>query len=46
VVTELQMVTREGRDTVHATLLRFNNVRFGQPLDESLFTVRQLEKGS
>jgi hypothetical protein len=46
VVTELQMVTREGRNTVHATLLRFNNVRFGQPLDESLFTVRQLEKGS
>jgi hypothetical protein len=46
VATELQMVTREGRDTVHATLLRFNNVRFEQPLDESLFTVRQLEKGS
>jgi hypothetical protein len=43
--TELQMVTREGNATVHATILQFNGVRFGQSLTEELFTVRQLEKG-
>jgi hypothetical protein len=45
VSTETQMVTREGNKTVHATLLRFNNIRFNQELDEDQFTVRQLEKG-
>ncbi len=45
VSTEFQMVTREGQATVHATVLQFNNVRFNQKLPESLFTVRQLEKG-
>ena len=45
VATEMQMVTREGNATVHATTLQFNNVRFNQKLDDGLFTVRQLEKG-
>ena len=45
VATEMQMVTREGRDTVHATVLRFDNVKFNQKLDANLFTVRTLEKG-
>jgi outer membrane lipoprotein-sorting protein len=43
--TEMQMVTREGQSTVHATILQFNDVRFNQKLSEDLFTVRQLEKG-
>ena len=45
VASELQMVTREGNATVHATVLQFNNVRFNQKLSEDFFTVRQLEKG-
>lgn len=45
VATDMQMVTKEGRTKVHATRLRWKNVRFNQGLDESLFTVRQLEKG-
>jgi Outer membrane lipoprotein-sorting protein len=45
IATELQMWTKEGKNTVHATVLQFNNVRFNQKLDESMFTVRQLEKG-
>lgn len=45
VPTEMQMVTREGRRTVHATVLQFNNVRFNQKLSPQLFTVRELEKG-
>jgi outer membrane lipoprotein-sorting protein len=45
VSSEMQMVTREGKNTVHATVLRFNNVKFNQQLDENQFTVRQLETG-
>lgn len=42
---EMEMVSREGRDTVHSTVLRFNDVRYNQKLGEDFFTVRQLEKG-
>jgi hypothetical protein len=45
VATEMTMVTRKGDQVQHRTLLRNSNVRFNQPLDEQLFTVRQLEKG-
>ena len=45
VATSLQMATKEGKRTVHATLLRFRNIKFNQKLPESLFTVRQLAKG-
>ena len=45
VAMELQMTTKEGKKTVHSTVIRFNNVKFNQPLDENMFTVRQLEKG-
>ena len=43
--TELQMVTKESRRTVHATVLKFDNVKFNQALDPAMFTVRRLEKG-
>jgi len=43
--TELQMVTKKGDRTLHKTVLTFNNMKFNQPLDESIFTVRKLEKG-
>jgi len=46
VATELQMVTKEGKKTTHATIIRISNVKFNQPLKESRFTVRQLEKGT
>ena len=45
VATEMQAVTKEGRNTVHATILHLRNVRFNQNLKASLFTTRQLEKG-
>jgi hypothetical protein len=41
----MAMVTRRGTQVQHRTLLRSRNVRFNQPLDEQLFSVRQLEKG-
>ena len=45
VATELHAVTKEGKRTTHATILNISNVKFNQPLKESRFTVRQLEKG-
>lgn len=46
IATEMQMVTKQGRDTVHATVLKFSNIKFNQRLDEDLFTLRRLEKGA
>ncbi len=45
IATELEMKTKEGKKTVHSTLLRFKNIRFNQNLKDSVFTVRRLEKG-
>ncbi|HKA15510.1 MAG TPA: outer membrane lipoprotein-sorting protein [Myxococcota bacterium] len=45
VATEMDMSTRKGEETLHRTVLSAKNVRFGQPLKEDFFTVRQLEKG-
>jgi len=43
--TEVTMTTKEGRITVHKTILKRENVKFNQDLEESRFTVRELEKG-
>ena len=43
--TETHMTTKKGKQTQHKTILHFNDVRFNQDMDESLFTVRRLEKG-
>ena len=45
VATEMEMVTKKGDTTLHKTVLRIDNVHFNQPMDESRFSVRQLEKG-
>lgn len=45
VSTETHMTTRLGRETMHRTVLRLENVRFNQNLEEGLFTVRRMEKG-
>ena len=36
--------TRKGK-TLHRTVLRSENVKYGQAVEESMFTTRQLEKG-
>ena len=43
--TEVQMTTRQGKKTLHSTVLRLHGVKFNQPFEESLFTVRRLEQG-
>jgi hypothetical protein len=45
VPTEMHMSTRKGEEILHRTVLSAKNVKFGQPLAEDFFTVRQLEKG-
>ena len=45
VPTEIHMTTKKGRETLHKTILKIHDVRFGQDLDAGFFSVRQLEKG-
>ncbi len=44
--TELDMRTVRNKETLHRTVMRFEDVRYGQDLDESLFSLRRLEKGT
>jgi len=41
----LTMKTTKGQTTLHRTVINVSNVKFGQDLDEQMFTVRRLEKG-
>jgi len=45
VPTEVHMTTKKGNVTFHKTILRHQDVKFGQDLDESFLSVRRLEKG-
>jgi len=43
--TEIHMTTKKGKKTEHKSILKFTNIKYNQDLDESLFSVRRLEKG-
>ena len=43
--TETLITKKKGKATVHKTILKMENTRFNQDLDDSIFTVRRLEKG-
>jgi len=45
VSTEYRMKTTKNKVTLHRTIMRWSNIKFNQPLDDGLFTVRRLEKG-
>ncbi len=45
VATEIEMKTKKGKKTLHTTILKQSDIKFGQDIDESFFTVRQIEKG-
>lgn len=45
VPTVMTMTTKKDKATLHKTILRQRDVRFGQDLGQDLFSVRQLEKG-
>ena len=44
-VTEIDAKTSKARKTLHRTILRFHDVKYNQPVNPDLFTVRRLEKG-
>ena len=44
-VTHMTMTTKKGKRTLHRTELRFSDVRYNQPLEDEMFSVRRLEKG-
>ena len=43
--TEVHMITKRGKATIHKTILTRTNVKFNLPMDADMFTVRRLEKG-
>lgn len=43
--TRMVVMTKRGKQTIHKTILNWNNVKFNQDLDYDLFTVRRMEKG-
>lgn len=45
VPTEMHMITRRGKATLHRTVLLVSNVEFNQAVDPDDFTLRRLEKG-
>ena len=45
VALETWMKTTRNKRTLHRTVLTMDNIKYNQELDESLFSVRQLEKG-
>ncbi len=45
VATETHIKNTKNKQTLHRTILKWNNVKFNQDIDESLFTIRRLEKG-
>ena len=45
VAVEIWMKTTRNKQTLHRTVLKLENVRFNQELEEAFFSVRQLEKG-
>ncbi|MEA2048193.1 MAG: outer membrane lipoprotein-sorting protein [Campylobacterota bacterium] len=44
-VDEMTMTTKKGKSTVHKTLLKFSRMKLNQPIKDSMFTTRRLEKG-
>ena len=43
--TEVTMTTKKGKQTEHASILKSTNVKYGQPLEDELFTQRRLSSG-
>lgn len=43
--TETEITKKKGKKSVHGTVLKHRNVKFGQNLDHDMFSVRRMEKG-
>lgn len=42
---EMVMTTKKGKHTEHASVLRWDDVKYNQPMDDDLFTQRRLSQG-
>jgi hypothetical protein len=45
VAEEMHVSKKKGKQLVHKTILKLENIKFNQDLDSDLFTVRRMEKG-
>ena len=45
VVDEMTMTTKDGKRTIHKTILKFDNIKVNTPIDDAMFKTRRLEKG-
>jgi hypothetical protein len=45
VATEMHITKKKGKQLAHKTILKLDNVKFNQDLDNDLFTTRRMEKG-
>ena len=45
VVDEMTMTTKDGKRTLHKTILKFNNIKVNNPVKDDMFTTRRLQKG-
>ncbi len=45
VETEMHVFKKKGKQLVHKTILRLNDVKFNQALEEDVFTKRRMEAG-
>jgi len=44
-VDEMTMTTKKGSDTIHKTILTFDNIKLNGDIKDDMFTTRRLEKG-
>jgi len=44
-VDEMTMTTKKGKNTLHKTILSFDNIKLNGTIDDTVFTTRRLEKG-
>lgn len=42
---EMQMATKQGKKTLHKTIIQFSDVKYNQKISDDMFTTRRLEKG-
>jgi len=45
VATEIEMKTTKDKNTLHRTILKLEDVKFNQDMDDAFFSVRRIEKG-
>lgn len=45
VATKRTMTTKKDKQTLHKTELNFYNIKFNQPIEQDIFSLRRLEKG-